>query len=389
MNEVWNSRRRIEAALNHQEADRVPMDMTITEIPYVRLRQYIGLPPHENLRPNRFGEVTPGNDLLEALGFDMTFVKLHGPVNWSPPPVTADGIEYDEWGVGRRAVKVEGAGELLEVTHSPLADKKPEQIDLDAYPWPDPNDPGWIGGLAEEAQRLYTQTDLALMGRFGGTIMEQAFFLRGYNQWLIDLVCCRQFAIELMERITDIQIALDEAGIRAAGKYLSIFKVSGEDLGMQDRGMFSPKVWQEVLRPILRRRWQAARAALDRYGGAHVKLMLHSDGAIRDYIPDLIEDGIEALDPVQTGCVGMEMAGLKRDFGEALTFHGAIDTQHMLPFGTPEQVRREVARCIREMGSGGGLILGPAHNVQPDVPPQNLAAMCETVLESGRYPLEK
>lgn len=377
MSDTWTSRRRVEAALAHQQPDRVPLDMTITEIPYVALRRHLGLPPHVGLRPNRFGEVRPADDLLEALGLDMTFVKLSGPANWSPPPIAADGTEYDEWGVGRKAVKVEGAGQLLEVTYSPLADKRPSEIDLAAYPWPDPHDPGRVAGLAEEAERLHRETELALMGRFGGTIMEQATFIRGYRQWLIDLVKQPQFAIELMERITDIQIALDEAGIKAAGKYLSVFKVSGEDLGMQDRPMFSQKVWQEVLRPILRRRWQAARQALDRYGGAHVKLMLHSDGAIRQYIPDIIEDGIEVLDPIQTNCVGMDMEGLKRDFGQALTFHGAIDTQQVLPFGTPQQVRQEVIHCIQSMGGSGGLILGPAHNVQPDVPPQNLAALFE------------
>lgn len=377
MSPEWTSRQRVEAALAHQQPDRVPLDMTITEIPYVRLRRYMGLPPHEGLRPNRFGEVRPADDLLQELGLDMSFIKLRGPANWSPPPPDPDGTEYDEWGVGRKAIPVEGAGHLLEVTYSPLENIRVEEIDLDAYPWPDPYDRGRVAGLAEEAERLHRETDLALMGRFGGTIMEQASFIRGYSRWLVDLVKRPQFAIALMERITDIQIVLDEAGIKAAGKYLSIFKVSGEDLGMQDRPMFSQQVWQEVLRPILRRRWQAARQALDTYGGKHVRLMLHSDGAIRDYIPDIIEDGIEVLDPIQTRCTGMEVAGLKRDFGDALTFHGAIDTQQVLPFGTPAEVRQEVKRCIQALGRNGGLILGPAHNVQPDVPPENLMALFE------------
>lgn len=377
------SRQRVEAALAHQQPDRVPLDMTITEIPYRRLRQYLGLPPQEDLRPNRFGEVRPANDLIQELGLDMTFIKLRGASNWSAPPPDVDGTEYDEWGVGRKAIPVKGAGHLLEVTFSPLAEKRVEEIDLDAYPWPDPYDSGRVAGLADEAKRLYRETDLALMGRFGGTIMEQASFIRGYSRWLVDLVKHPQFAIDLMERITDIQIALDEAGIKAAGNYLSIFKVSGEDLGMQDRPMFSQQVWQEVLRPILRRRWQAAKQALDKYGAEHVRLMLHSDGAIREYIPDIIEDGIDVLDPIQTKCVGMEMEGLKRDFGNALTFHGAIDTQQVLPFNTPEEVRQEVKRCIRVLGRNGGLIMGPAHNVQPDVPPENLVALFQAAREFG------
>jgi uroporphyrinogen decarboxylase len=318
---------------------------------------------------------------------DMSAIKLRGPTNWSPPPETPEGIGYDEWGVGRKRIHVPSGGYLYEVVHSPLEGLRPEEINLDTYPWPDPHDPGRTAELAEDAQRLYDETDLALMGRFGGTIMEQAFFLRGYTQWLIDLKKDPEFAVGLMNRIADIQIVLDEAGIRAAGKYLSIFKVSGEDLGMQDRGIFSPKVWQENLRPILRSRWQAARDALDRYDATHVKLMLHSDGAIRDYIPDLIKDGIDVIDPVQTSCKGMDVEGLKRDFGEMLSFHGAIDAQHILPFGTPEEVKAEVVRCIKTLGPGGGFILGPVHNVQPDVPPENITAMCQAVAEYGNYPL--
>jgi uroporphyrinogen decarboxylase len=196
-----------------------------------------------------------------------------------------------------------------------------------------------------------------------------------------------EFASRLMNRIADIQIALDEIGIRAAGRYLTIFKLSGEDLGMQDRPMFSPQMWQEILRPILRRRWQAARRALDQHGASHVKLMLHSDGAIRPFIPDLIEDGIEILDPVQIQCPGMEPDKLKRDFGAQLTFHGAIESQHVLPFGTVADVEAEVIRCLHSLGPGGGFIMAPVHNVQPDVPPENLVALFQAARKYGRYPL--
>ena len=387
MYKEWTSRGRVETALAHQEPDRVPTDLTITKIPYVRLREYLGLPPEDTLRGDRFGEVQPGLDVLEALGIDITFVKLRGPADWTPPPSREDGTVVDEWGVGRKFVDLPDGSSLLEVSHSPLQDLHPADIDLDEYNWPDPHDPGRIAGLSEDARRLYDEEGLALMGRFGGTIMEQAFFLRGYMQWMMDLQLYPDFARQLMNRIADIQIALDEAGIRAAGSYLTIFKLSGEDLGMQNGPMFSPKMWQELLRPILRRRWRAARAALERYDAAHVKLMLHSDGAIRPFIADLIEDGIEILDPVQVQCPGMEPEGLKRDFGAHLTFHGAIETQWVLPFGTVREVEAEVLRCIKSLGSGGGFILAPVHNVQPDVPPENLVAMFRAAQKYGRYPL--
>jgi len=382
------SRQRVDAALNHREGDRVPIDLTITKIPYLRLRRYLGLPEEKGLQADRFGEVQPGVDLLEALGIDLTFIKLRGPEHWTTPPPLDDGSVLDEWGVGRKRVQLPGGSTLLEVSYSPLQDKEPQEINLDAYPWPDPEDPGRIDGLEQEARQLFDGTGLALMGRFGGTIMEQAAFLRGYQQWMMDLVLMPAFARDLMERIVDIQIALDEAGIRAAGRYLSIFKVSGEDLGMQDRPMFSPAVWQKILRPILRRRWLAARTALDRYGGAHVKIMLHSDGAIRKFIPDLINDGIDVLDPIQVQCTGMDVGPLKQDFGEQLVFHGAIDTQQILPSGTVSEVEAEVRRCLRVLGPGGGYVLAPVHNVQPDVPPENLVAMCQAVHKFGTYPIQ-
>ena len=386
MTTTWTSRRRVEAALNFEEPDRVPLDMTITLNAYRNLRDYLGLPPEEAIRADRFYEVEPALDVLEALGIDVTFVKLRAPQNWAAPPPTADGVSFDEWGVGRRRVELSPGVYLLEVVHSPFIDEEPLEIDLDAYPWPDPHDPGRTAGLADDARRLYEQTDLALMGRFGGTIMEQAAFLRGYEQWLMDLALYPDFARDLMNRIADIQIALDEAGLRAAGRYLSIFKLSGEDLGMQDRPLFSPAIWRDVLRPILARRWKAARAVLDEVA-PHVKLMLHSDGSIRRFLPDLIEDGVNMIDPVQVSCKGMEPEGLKQDFGDRLAFHGAVDTQHVLPFGTPEEVAGHVREIIRALAPGGGLILAPVHNVQADVPPENLVAMAEAAREYGRYPI--
>jgi uroporphyrinogen decarboxylase len=387
MSAAMTSRQRVAAALDHREPDRVPLSMTITEVPYLRLREYLELPPDQEARPNRFGEIQPRFDLLERLGFDTISLKLNAPhVNISPPAL-ADGTVFDEWGVGRKRVSFGDGSFLLEVSHSPLDGLHPEEIDLDAYPWPDPADTGRLEGVEEKARSLYNTTDFALIGRFGGTILEQAAFLRGFESWLIDLVSYPDFARALLNRIADIQIELDCAGIQAAGSYLSIYKASGDDLGMQDRPLFSNQVWQTVLRPVLSRRWQAARQALDRFDASQVKLMFHSDGAIRSFIPDLIEDGVQVLDPIQTRSKGMDVVALKADFGRDLVFHGAIDTQQVLPFGSPEDVKKETLQVIENLGKGGGLLLGPSHNVQPDVPPENLAAMCQTVMEQGRYPL--
>jgi uroporphyrinogen decarboxylase len=384
MLETWTSRKRVEAAINFQEPDRVPIDLTITTKPYVGLRKSLGLPPEEDVKASSFTEVTPHPEVLEALGVDLTFVKLRKPHHWQAPAPLDDGSVLDEWGVGRKRVFISEDVFLNEVSYSPLAGATIEE--LEDYPWPDPNDPGRTENLEADARALFEETDLAIMGRFGGTILEQAAYLRGWEQWLMDMVIHQDFAQRLMDIITEIQIILDRRGIEAAGKYLSIFKLSGEDFGMQDRPLFSMKTWEELVRPVLERRWRAARAVLDEIA-PHVKLMLHSDGAIRPFIPDIIECGVDILDPIQPHCEGMELYSLKRDFGDRLVFHGAVDTQKVLPFGRPDQVEAETLRCVDALGRGGGYILAPVHNVQADVPPENLIAMCEAVKSHGQYPL--
>jgi uroporphyrinogen decarboxylase len=383
--DALTSRARVETALRHEEPDRVPLGMSLTIDAYTRLRAHLGLEIDPNPQIDRFAEVRPRLDLIDRLGIDLTYVRLKG-ISYEAPQPRTPGNYVDEWGLEQGRVELPGGSHLTEVMYSPLADQPVQEIDLDQYPWPDPDDPRRTAGLEEEVRRLFEQTDLALMGRFGGPILETAFGLRGYQQWMMDLVDEPEFAVALLERVADVMIRLDAAGIRAAGRYLSVLRVSGEDLGMQNRPLFSPPVWRDIIRPVLSRRWRAAKAAL-REVAPSAKLLLHSDGSFRPFIPDLIEDGIEALDPMQVHLPGMDAIGLKRDFGAALTFHGGIDTQAVLPFQTPSQVARETERCIAALGSGGGLILGPVHNVQPDVPPENIVAMVETMHRRGRYPV--
>ncbi len=381
---TWTSRKRVETALDHREPDRVPTDLTITEGPYKKLRAALGLHPDHDLKASSFTEVLPATDVLTALGIDITWVKLRPPSNWSPPPPLADGSRLDEWGVGRKKIEIAQGIYLNEVTASPLKHATLES--LENYPWHNANDPSRVEGLEKEARTLFEETNLAIMGRFGGTILEQAAYLRGWEQWLMDMIVNVEFARSLLHIIAGIQIKLDEVGIREAGKYLSIFKLSGEDFGMQDRPLFSRKLWEELVLPILSSRWKAAREALDRYA-PHVKLLLHSDGAIRPFIKDIIASGVDILDPIQPRCAGMDLYALKRDFGDRLSFHGAVDTQTILPFGNKEQVEEEVVRAIDALGKSGGLILAPVHNVQADVPPENLITVYKAIQDHGQYPL--
>lgn len=383
----WTSRLRVETALSHKEPDRVPTDLSITLNSYVRLREYLGLPVEEHIEADRFYEVRPSLDLLDVLGVDMTFVRLRSPQGIATPPPLPDGTVRDAWGIGRKQIQLPNGSYLNEVVYSPWSNLAPEDIDLNSYDWPDPHAPGYDDGLAEEAHHLFEDTSLALMGRFGGPILEMGAYLRGFEQWLMDLVLHPQFCRDLLEIVADIQIALDSIGIKAAGRYLTVFKLSGEDLGMQDRPLFSMRTWREVIYPPLARRWRAARQNLDQNDGRHVKLMLHSDGAIRPFIPDIMAAGVDLLDPVQGVCEGMALAQLKRDFGENLAFHGSVNTQGPLPFGAPADVEQEVRNNIQALGKGGGLILAPSHFLQPDVPSENIVALYQASKEHGIYPL--
>ena len=381
-----SSRDRVEAALRHEEPDRIPLNMSLTLDAYVNLRRHLGMEFDPTATVDRLSEVRPAQDLIARLGIDITYLRLRGvPPRHDIEPLT-EGGRVDEWGVEHGDIRLPSGSSLTEVVHSPLEGLASDEIDLDSLVWPDAADPRRVDGLEAEARRLSSDTDLALLGRFGGPILETAFYLRGYQNWMMDLAAEPEFARSLLERVADVMIDLDAAGIRAAGPYLSILRVSGEDLGMQQRALFSPATWRDVIRPVLSRRWKAARALLDEVA-PHVRLLLHSDGSFSEYIPDLLEDGIDVLDPMQVHLPGMGADDLKREFGDRLSFHGGIDTQQYLPFRSEEEVRAETERCIYALGPGGGYILGPVHNVQPDVPPQNLVAMVETLHRAGRYPL--
>jgi uroporphyrinogen decarboxylase len=195
-----------------------------------------------------------------------------------------------------------------------------------------------------------------------------------------------EFIHALLTKIADIQIALDRIGLEATAKYLTIYKASGEDLGMQTGPMYSPKMFREMFLPYFKRRFQAAREFLDEVNPG-VKIMLHSCGSIRRFLPDLIEAGVDIIDPVQPHAAEMNTAELKKDFGSQLTFHGAVDIQQVLPFGTAEEIDHEVKERISTLGMGGGYILAPAHNVQADVPTKNIERMCEAAARFGTYPL--
>jgi uroporphyrinogen decarboxylase len=328
-------RERVLRVLRHEPVDRLPTQVGWTGAMGARLAEHLGVPIAE--LPARLD-----NHLARV---DLTF----------EPRLSPDGrVRYDWWGAGH-----DTGEEGYFIRESPLADSS----DLDAFPWPDPSAPG----LLADAERIRASVgdDAFVVPNLGFALFERAWSLRGLERFLMDLVLDPAFAGELLERITVIQLGLVERYIELGvdGAYL------GDDYGAQAALLVSPATWRALIKPRLARLFGPFRER-------GLPVFLHSDGRIADILPDLVEIGLTALNPVQPEV--LDHAWLKATFGDRLAFYGGISTQTVLPGGTPEQVRAAVRACRDTLGSDGtGLLLGPSHRMMSDIPMANVEALLE------------
>jgi uroporphyrinogen decarboxylase len=377
------SRERVITALEHREPDRVPFDCTFSYGGYLRLIEFLGLDVQKKVYPgSSWLSIGTPIELLEALNIDLLYIGL----NRSPTaPVFEYGSDFhtDEWGVTYRKIE-HHSGLYYDFANRVLGDATVD--DLDDYPWPDPHDPALTDGLAERCRRLYEETDYALVGKFSNSIFEQAFYMRGFEQMLIDTAIHPEFSHALMGKLVDLAIEFIRVGLKACGPYIQILRLAGDDMGHQTGPLVSPQTFRTVIKPHFARLYRAAKEMIRQYN-PDIKLMAHTDGDVYPLLPDYIEMGLDVLNPVQPYVSEMEHDKLKREFGDRLSFHAGIDIQDILPFGTPEAVRAEAIKTMRALGPGGGYILAPTHYVQPDVPPENIIALRDAVLQHGRYPL--
>ena len=377
------SRERVAIALDHQEPDRVPWDCTFTVDAYQNLMSFLGLPINEELRPNWASSVSPSIQLLDELQTDLRYVGLSRPMG---APVFEYGREknVDEWGiVFKKVVQPNGRFEYF-FDQQPLA--KAGIKDLEDYPWPDPTDPSRVEGLEGKCRALYENTGFALVGRFNTPVFEQAHYMRGFQQLLMDCAMDPEFAGALLDRTTDIAIGMVKAGLQACGKYLTILRLAGDDMGQQDRTLLSPNMFRNLVKPRFARLYKAAKTEFLKYN-PNGKIKAHTDGNVYPLLDDYVEMGLDILNPVQPYVAQMDHQHIKEVYGDRLAFHGGIDIQDVLPFGTPGDVEAEAKKVIRALGRGGGYILAPTHYVLPDVPPENIIALRDTVLKFGKYPL--
>ena len=370
-----NSRERVIATLHHQPPDHVPVDLGSTLVSNIhrkannQLKAYLGIQADEPVHDIVQGLVVPDERILHQFGVDFRRVALRPPSNkTSYLPSGSDKTYRDEWGMRRQRTDL-----YWEIVESPLADAKVE--DLRHFPWPDPHDPMRVAGLADEARNLYQETDFALVADFlGGGIFEQALWMRGFERFMMDMVSDEHFVAALMDTLLELYIKFYTVYLDAVGAYVQIIAV-GDDLGMQTGPLISPALYRRLIKPRHKELYSFIHSQTD------AKILHHSCGGIFPLVQDLIDVGVDILNPIQTSAQGMDPAILKRDFGNQLVFHGGIDVQQILPFTTSERVREEVRSIVATLGKGSGYIFAPSHNIQADVPPENIIAMYETIQE--------
>ena len=371
------SRERVIAAIKHHTPDRVPLDMTISEKLYIGLLDYFNIDKSNISEPDKWGEIPMIPELAKVLGIDFLFIKPGRPQKQDKN--TNLDLSTDDWGVVRKKVYLKNGGYYWEIVEHPLKDSNIK--DLKYFPWPDPDNEEIFKNLSSQAKNLYENTDYCLIGRFSSSIFETAWYMRGLEQFLIDLMINQDFATALLDKIFAIQIKTAEQCLELAGEYTQILRLGG-DLGSQIGPLISPNIFKKIVKPVLCKSWSVLKSKFRKYNPDGF-IMYHSCGNIYPFIPDFIECGLDILDPIQK-VEGMEIEKLKDEFGDKLTFHGAIDTQYLLPYGSPAEVKSEVRRVMEILGKNGGFIAAPVHNVQADVPIENIIALSEAVQEFGK-----
>ena len=377
-----NHKERILTALNHEEPDRVPVDLggrqtTFMVETYNQIKAHLGLndlPTH--IMSHKWQTAYVDEQILNHFSIDCRHIRP--PMKAEPElSETAEGkIAFvDEWGIKR----IIDAG-YASIIDYPLQTATLE--DLETYEWPNPAEIFDYSSIRSQALDLHNEGEYAIVGNMGspGNIFEQSWYLRGMTEFFLDLVDNKDFAHALLSKITEIRKQNAKYFLKEVGEYLAVFQLA-DDLAMQNGPYMSPDLYREMIKPY--------QVELFRYVKelTPAKIYYHSCGSVTRLLDDLIDVGVEILNPVQVSADGMQTDQLKQRFGNKLSFWGAMDTTEILPKGTVDDVRKEVRKIIRDLAPGGGFVLASVHNLQPDIPPENIIAMFEAAAQYGNYPI--
>jgi uroporphyrinogen decarboxylase len=368
-------RERARRAFAFQDADRVPLDiggLSVTSLHLQAEAQLKAALGFEGGRP-RVGSFTMQSALVDERilrRFDADFRCLHAQDGngWR---ANGDGHPTDEYGITYRRSP---DGLYYDFLRHPLAEA--DLAEIERYRFADPRSEGRVAGFAETIEQLGGEFPLVLEG-LRDTIFGVSSWVRGIEQFYMDLAEDSPIADALLEKVTEHQIGVLDFILGRFGRHIDYVRIA-DDLGSQTSLLISPATYRRKIKPLHAR---LVRAIKDR---CDCKVVIHSDGAVRELLPDFIEVGIDALNPVQVSCTGMEPRGLKSEFGRRLVFWGGgVDTQQVLRSAVPEEVRQAVREALRDFGHDGGYVFAQVHNVQPDVPVASILAMYEAFHEAA------
>ena len=379
--EKMTHRERLIKALSHSEPDRVPIDLggigcTLHYFTHKKLLEYLKLPYREPEIIDMFQYVVvPDQRILDMFHAGVKYLKPKPSEGWSLQINQEDNSWTDEWGI---TYHMPPGGFYYDFASNPLKGK--DFAEIKRYRPPDPCDPGRTKGLKEAAQELYNNTDypIFIISPVAG-VFEWSYFLRGIEELYQDMVINPEIADYLASLVEEWTIAFWDNVLDYIGQYAHVVYTS-DDMGHQNGLLFNPEIFRKIYKPRHARIMQAIKKKTD------AKIFFHSCGAVSELIPDFIEMGVDILNPVQISAKGMDPAYLKREFGKDITFWGGgCDPHGVLAKGTPDEVRESVKKNLEFFAPGGGYIFASIHNIQVNVPPENILAMYESAYENGWY----
>jgi uroporphyrinogen decarboxylase len=368
-------RERLLKALSHEETDKVPIDLGGTSNSSIVVEAYEELKAHfgiqsDNVPLNLMMRVVHvDEEILKKLDIDVRNVTLWFPRN--APGDSLDSHRYrDMWGVER--IRPAG-GYYFDVVQPPLSGEI-TVAELTRYSWPDPDSVVEVGQLRSEIQALRKTTDCAIVLYVPPPFVHISQFLRGFEDWYVDFALNTSILEALADAVLDVSLAITKRVLTGVGDDVDVV-LCADDLGAQYGLQISPDDYRKFIKPRHAAYFQLI------HDLSPAKLLFHSCGSVASIIEDFIEIGVDVLNPVQVSTSGMNPANLKARFEGQMAFWGGIDSQHLLPRGSVEEVKLAVEKTIEVMGRGGGYVLSAVHNIQPDVPTENILAMFEHARE--------
>ncbi len=375
------SRERMRKTLNHEEPDRVPIDFGqdfhngINEVAYAKLLKHLNINDTGKIQVYDLMQRLAVVDtrVLERFHVDTRYIFTNPNENFEVP-IEEDGSFEDEWGIYRKR-----AGYYCETVRSPLEGMSKKEIIRHRFP--DPAEKSRFRGLREKTKNMYETTDYALMAGQAATIFYFSSELLGYNEYMLDLALDTSRIEVLVEKVLEWMIEFTSRYLDEVGEYVEVWWM-GDDWGMQTGPIMAPETFRKMFKPKYRRLIDMVKSKTS------AKVCLHTCGSTYWVLNDLADVGIDAVHPLQPTAHGNEdPVKLKKDFGDKFVFYSNIANTTILPRATPGEVAEEVRKKISVLAPGGGYILSGGHNIQPDVPPENVVALFDTAYEAGRYPI--